>query len=187
MSLVLLEKVRCFAQSRKLKECNFNRRLSEISGGWLCLQKSLHASPFRSSWSARILSLEWIESSHPPTSGGIETFVSEVTRQKFLKLAIEIQCFWLFRQKCFPTSTIQRRRALSLLLLTSAYKQWNSKVPLPSVKLAMTVFVFGFLCRFSQNNCYTLECLSYDINSTCAGKPWPWRIRRWFKLHFPTL
>ena len=60
-------------------------------------------------------------------------------------------------------------------------------IPLPSVKLARKGFVFGFSCRFSQNTCYTLECLPYDINSTCAEKPWPWRIQRWVKLHFPTL
>ena len=59
--------------------------------------------------------------------------------------------------------------------------------PSPTVKLARRGFVFGFLLRFSQNNCYTLVCLSYDINSTCAGKPWPWRIQRCVKLYFPTL
>ena len=48
-------------------------------------------------------------------------------------------------------------------------------------------FVFGFSCRVSQNSCYTLECLSYDINSMCAGKPWSWRIQRCVKLNFPTL
>ena len=31
-------------------------------------------------------------------------------------------------------------------------------------------FVFWFLLRFSQTSCYTLECLSYDANSTCSEK-----------------
>ena len=45
-------------------------------------------------------------------------------------------------------------------------------------------FVFGFSCQFSQNSRYTLAYLSYDINSKCAGKPWPWRVEWWFKLCF---
>ena len=60
-------------------------------------------------------------------------------------------------------------------------------IPLPTVKLVRRGFVFGFSCRFSQYSCYTLESLSYDINSTCIGKPWPWRIQRLVKLYFPTL
>ena len=35
-----------------------------------------------------------------------------------------------------------------------------------SVKLARRGLVFGFLLRFSHDSCYTLLCLSYDINST---------------------
>ena len=47
----------------------------------------------------------------------------------------------------------------------------GSRVPLPTIKLVMLGFIFGFLHRFSQNKCYTLECLSYDIDSKCVGMP----------------
>ena len=60
-------------------------------------------------------------------------------------------------------------------------------IPVPTVKLVRKWFVLGFLLRFLQNSSNTLKWLSYDINSTYAGKPWPWRIRRWVKLYFPTL
>ena len=47
-----------------------------------------------------------------------------------------------------------------------------------------------------QRNVFEHFCLSdvpgtlyssYGANSKCAGKPWPWRIQWWVKLHFPTL
>ena len=60
-------------------------------------------------------------------------------------------------------------------------------IPLPTVKLVRKWFVFGFLLRFWQNSCYTLKWLSYNINSTYAGNPWPWRIRRCVKLYFRDL
>ena len=52
-------------------------------------------------------------------------------------------------------------------LITRAPKKCLTNVP----KLARSGFVFGILPRLSQNRCYTLKCLSYDINSTCAGTP----------------
>ena len=41
--------------------------------------------------------------------------------------------------------------------------------------------------RFSQKSCHMALGVSHDINSTCAGKPWPWRIEWWVKLWNPTL
>ena len=69
-------------------------------------------------------------------------------------------------------------------------KKFASNIPrntLTNGQIGWWGFVFEFFLRFSQNSCYTLECLTYDINSTCVGKAWPWRIQWWVKLHFPTL
>ena len=43
------------------------------------------------------------------------------------------------------------------------------------------------LVQLPQKGCLTLSDGSYDINSKCAGKLWPWRIQWWVKLYFPTL
>ena len=43
------------------------------------------------------------------------------------------------------------------------------------------------LIQFSQKCCCRAEYLLYDINSTCAEKPWPWRIQQRVKHWNPTL
>ena len=43
------------------------------------------------------------------------------------------------------------------------------------------------LNQFSKKSCHSLARLSYDINSTCAGKPRPGRVEWWVKLYFRTI
>ena len=43
------------------------------------------------------------------------------------------------------------------------------------------------LNQFSKKSCHSLARLSYDVNSTCAGKLRPWRVEWWVKLYFWTL
>ena len=42
-------------------------------------------------------------------------------------------------------------------------------------------------CSISENYFHTNNRLPHDTNSTCAAKPWPWRVQRWVKLSNPTL
>ena len=72
---------------------------------------------------------------------------------------------------CHGTQCFTYRIKKSQTFCRKKIKRHQSQIPLTTVNLAKWGFVFGFSCRFSQNNCYTLECLLYDINSTCAGKP----------------
>ena len=45
----------------------------------------------------------------------------------------------------------------------------------------------GFQPWFSHKVFHTLDCLSYDIDSKCAGKLWPWRIEWCVQLVNPTV